>query len=194
MTPRVGILILAAGGSSRLGEPKQLLKFRGETLIRRAVDAALASNCRPVVVVLGANAELIEREIRGEVKIIHNSRWCEGMGTSIALGIAAMEVESDAAILTLCDQPLITPEILNFFAAKAGSDLVVAEYNGTIGVPALFGKEFFPELRALNGKEGAKKILIKNEVRIVRLPCAQAAIDIDTAEDFQRLQSFELKS
>jgi molybdenum cofactor cytidylyltransferase len=194
VTPRVGIVILAAGESSRLGAPKQLLKFRGETLIHRVVNAALTSICRPVFVVLGANAEAIEREIPGEAKIVHNDRWAEGMGTSIARGIDAIYDQADAVILMLCDQPLITSEILNAFAAKAEVGLVAAEYNGTIGVPALFAKEVFPELRALNGKEGAKKILLENEARVVRIPCPEAAVDIDTAADFQRLQTSKQKS
>lgn len=186
--PRVGVVILAAGESSRMGEPKQLLEFNGKTLIQTAVDAALGSVCRPVVVVVGANADAVERAISGNVKIVRNDRWAEGMGTSIARGIEAIEGEVDAVILMLCDQPLITSDILNSVAAKAHHGLAAAEYGGTIGVPALFGREFFAELRALNGSEGAKKILLKNEAKVARIACPEATVDLDTAADFQQLR------
>jgi molybdenum cofactor cytidylyltransferase len=188
---RVGVVILAAGGSSRMGAPKQLLKFRGQTLIQRAVKTALGSVCRPAVVVLGGNADLMEREISGGVKIVRNGRWSEGMGSSVACGVEAIQEETDAIILMLCDQPLITSAILDRFATESDRGLAAAEYNGTIGVPALFGREYFRELRSLIGKEGAKKILLRNEAQVVRVSCPEAAIDIDTVDDYQRLQTFE---
>jgi CTP:molybdopterin cytidylyltransferase MocA/membrane protease YdiL (CAAX protease family) len=172
-----------------MGEPKQLLEFNGKTLIQTAVDAALGSVCRPVVVVVGANADAVERAISGDVKIVRNDRWAEGMGTSIARGIEAIEGEVDAVILMLCDQPRISSGILNSVAAKADHGLAAAGYGGTIGVPALFGRQFFGELRALNGSEGAKKILLKNEARVARVACPEAAVDLDTASDLQRLRS-----
>jgi molybdenum cofactor cytidylyltransferase len=189
--PRVGVIILAAGESRRLGKPKQLLQFHGQTLIRRAVDSALGSICRPVVVVVGANSEAIEREIPSGAMVARNADWPTGMSSSIRCGLLAIHDQVDAAILLLCDQPLIGSEILNSFAAKADLRLVAAEYDATIGVPALFGGEFFADLRALKGPEGAKKILLKNAARVVRLPCPEAAMDIDTAEDYERLRKGE---
>ena len=191
MKTRVGVIILAAGESSRLGKPKQLVPFRGRSLIRIVVEAALHSACRPVVVVLGSNADRIRPEISREARVVDNPDWNEGMASSIRRGVEAIEVEADAIILMLCDQPLIDAEILNRFAEKAGAGLVAAEYEGTVGVPALFGREFFGELRTLRGKEGAKKILLANEKRVARIACPEAAVDIDTAADVQRLQTFE---
>jgi molybdenum cofactor cytidylyltransferase len=189
--PRVGVIILAAGESIRLGEPKQLVKFRGHTLIRYVANIALNSNCLPVVVVLGANAELIETEIPRDARVVKNSDWKEGMASSIRCGLNAIETDVDAVILILCDQPLLTAETLNRFAELASAGLVAAEYNGTIGVPALFGRRFFDELRSLTGKEGAKKILLAHHDEVVRIPCPEAALDIDTDADVHRLQTFE---
>jgi molybdenum cofactor cytidylyltransferase len=188
---RVGVIILAAGESSRLGKPKQLITFRGRTLVRHVVESASKSVCRPVAVVLGANMDQIRPEICEEARIVENSEWNEGMASSIRRGVEAIEAEVDAIILMLCDQPLIDAQILNRFAEKSGEGLVAAEYGGTIGVPALFASEFFDELRALRGKDGAKKILLTNENRVARIVCPEAAIDIDTAADVQRLQRFE---
>jgi len=188
---RVGVIILAAGESSRLGKPKQLVSFRGRTLIRIAVEAGLNSICRPVVVVLGAKADHIRPEVPEQARVVENSEWQEGMASSIRRGVEAIEAEVDAVILMLCDQPLVDAEILNRIAAKSEAGLVAAQYDGTVGVPALFGREYFSELRALGGKEGAKKILQANENRIARIPCPEAGVDIDTAADVQRLQRFE---
>jgi molybdenum cofactor cytidylyltransferase len=188
---RVGVIILAAGESSRLGQPKQLVPFRGRPLIRVVVESALNSVCQPVVVVLGADADRIRPEISQEARAVENPEWIEGMASSIRRGVESIEAQVDAVILMLCDQPLIDAEVLNRFAEKADAALVAAEYDGTIGVPALFGSEFFGELRALRGKEGAKKILLANAKQVVRIACREAALDIDTAADVQRLQRIE---
>lgn len=191
MKTRVGVIILAAGESSRLGQPKQLVPFRGRSLIRVVVESALNSVCQPVVVVLGADADRIRPEISQEARAVENPEWIEGMASSIRRGVESIEAQVDAVILMLCDQPLIDAEVLNRFAEKADAALVAAEYDGTIGVPALFGSEFFGELRALRGKEGAKKILLANAKQVVRIACREAALDIDTAADVQRLQRIE---
>lgn len=191
MKPRVGAVILAAGESRRLGQPKQLLPFRGKTLIQCAIDSALSSVCRPVVVVIGANAEQIRAQLLGDIRIVENPEWNEGMSSSIRRGIEAIGPEVDAVILMLADQPLVASEILNRFAQKAGAGLVAAEYNGSIGVPALFTRNYFDDLRALRGEKGAKSILMANEAHVARVPCPEAAMDIDTATDVQRLQTFE---
>jgi molybdenum cofactor cytidylyltransferase len=189
--PRVGAIILAAGESSRLGQPKQLLEFRGQTLIQCAIDAALKSICKPVVVVLGANANLIEPQISERVRIVRNPEWEEGMASSIRCGVQEIAPEVDAVILILCDQPLVDSETLNRLAQHANGDLAAAEYNGTIGVPALFGRAHIGELLALRGKEGAKKILLAHEPNVIRIACPEAAVDVDSASDVQRLQRFE---
>lgn len=187
----VGVVILAAGESSRLGQPKQLALFRGRPLIEHAIASALGSDCRPVVVVLGANADLIKANISRDVRVVINPDWQEGMASSIRCGIDAIESEIDAVMLMVCDQPLISGAILNEIASRADAKLVAAEYKGTIGVPALFGRDFFSKLKALRGKEGAKKILLANEASVMRIACPEASIDVDTADDLRKLQSYE---
>jgi molybdenum cofactor cytidylyltransferase len=189
--PRVGVVILAAGESKRLGQPKQLLPFRGKTLIRCAIDAALSSICRPVVVVIGANGDQIRRELPGDIRVVENPDWGEGMSSSIRRGVEAIESEVDAIILMLADQPLVTGEILDQFVEKADVGLVAAEYSGAIGVPALFARPYFDALLWTRGEKGAKSILVANERHVARIQCPEAALDIDTATDVQRLQTFE---
>lgn len=191
MNARVGVVILAAGESTRMGAPKQFVEFRGKSLVRHAVDVAMGSKCRPIVVVVGGNAEAVKMEIPDVARLVRNANWAEGMGTSIACGVAAIEDEADAVVLALCDQPLVTSDILNELTAFAGEGLAAAEYDGTIGVPALFGKQFFPELMALSGKEGAKKFLLRNAANVRRVKCPEAGMDIDTAEDIARLRTIE---
>jgi molybdenum cofactor cytidylyltransferase len=182
----VGIIILAAGASTRFGTPKQLAIFQGQTLLQRAIDAALGSVCRPIVVVLGANADLIAPQITAAVETRINPDWNSGMGSSIRCGLSAIEHQADAAIITLCDQPFITSETLNRLAHAADHRLVAAEYGNSIGVPALFGREYFPALRALKDSSGAKQLLTHNIEKVVRLQCPEAAVDIDTTEDYER--------
>jgi molybdenum cofactor cytidylyltransferase len=189
--PRVGVVVLAAGESKRLGQPKQLLPFRGKALIRCVIDSALSSICRPVVVVIGANGDQIRLQLSGDIRIVENPDWNEGMSSSIRRGVEAIESEVDAVILMLADQPLVTGEILNKFAEKADAGLVAAEYDGAIGVPALFARRYFAALRELRGEKGAKTILLANEKHVMRIPCPGAALDIDTVTDVQRLQTFE---
>lgn len=187
----VGIILLAAGESRRLGTPKQLIPFRGKTLLAHTVDTALASQCQPVIIVLGANAHLLKNEIPTSVIAIENPRWPEGMSSSIHAGLNALDSKTDAVILMLCDQPLITTDLLNQFTTHARAAIVAAEYNGTVGVPALFPRDVFPELLALRGPQGAKQVLIRHIDNVIKIHCAEAAIDIDTAADLERLRACE---
>jgi molybdenum cofactor cytidylyltransferase len=190
----IGIVILAAGGSRRMNnEPKQLLKFRGISLLRRAVETALASKCRPVVVVLGANAGRLKEEIEDDqIATVLNEKWEEGLGSSIKVGLSALldiHPEAEAVILTLCDQPLITSDIIDQLVEahrKIGKAIVASEYEDTTGVPALFSKEVFDKLRSIDNRSGAKS-LIENEPEIVEFVLVpQAATDIDSPQDYER--------
>lgn len=190
----IGLVILAAGSSSRLGKPKQNLVFQGSTLLQRSIKAALAADCQQVLVVLGANAPIIEPTIKSEpVQLIHNSDWQAGMSSSINCGLAALlktTPQLQSVILMLCDQPFADASIINQLiqASANNKHLVACNYNGTIGVPALFDKSHFEELLALQGNEGAKKLLLKytNEVHTVPFPLGM--IDIDTIGDYERLE------
>ena len=189
---KCGLILLAAGSSTRMGEPKQLMDYLGKPLVRHAVDTALASACSPVIVVLGANARSISEAIRDlPVETVENSRWSEGMGTSIQTGVrAAAERELDGVILALADQPLVTPEIYDRLMAQhemTSKPIVTSEYAGTVGVPVLFAKEYFPHLLALQPEQGCKGVILRHATSAVRIGCPEAEVDIDTRVDYQRL-------
>lgn len=195
----IGIIVLAAGASSRMGEPKQLLRFEGETLLRRATNAAFASRCRPVIVVTGARHEELRDVLdpTGALVVV-NEEWIEGMGSSIRHGIARLEAvtagAAEAAILMLCDQPFVTGECLDRLLAAyraAASPLVASRYESqgamTHGVPSLFGRALFPELMNLPGGEGAKSVITRHSSEAAFVLMPEAAFDIDTPRDYRTL-------
>ncbi len=194
--PTIGIVVLAAGASTRMGTPKQLLPYRGCGLLCRAVETALASVCRPVVVVLGAQAERLEHEVRQfPIRLVHNSHWADGMSSSIRAGIGELAKagnHSGAAVLMLCDQPLITPQTLDRLVAahrSTGRLIVASRYGGTVGAPALFHRSFFPTLLALEGQAGAQQIIRKNSRNASFIAAPEGAVDVDTPADYQQLRA-----
>ena len=195
----IGAVILAAGASSRMGRPKQLLEYNGLTLVRRAALAARDAGCDPVVVVTGADAEELEKELRElNLQEANNPAWESGMGSSIRAGIQAVKANDKitAVVLMLCDQPFVTSNVLSALIAahrKTGREIVASSYGGTIGVPALFGKAFFTELLRLEGEAGAKQVIQRDLTQVHLLPFPQGEIDIDTPADFARLRSWDLR-
>jgi len=189
-----GAIILAAGSSSRLGKPKQNLVFQGSTLLQRAIKFALAADTDEVVVILGANSEVIKPNLTDKnIRIIQNNDWQEGMASSIRVGLAALlkiNPQLRHVILMLCDQPFADTSIINQLikAASTGKTIVASAYNGTLGPPALFNKIHFEELLVLQGNEGAKKLLVKYEQEVHKVPFPLGMIDIDTIGDFERLE------
>lgn len=193
---KIGIIILAAGGSKRLGQPKQLLKFEGKTLIRRSVETALNSKCSPIILVLGANFSEIKNEVSDlKCEIVFNENWRSGMSSSIKIGLSKLlELSPDvsAVIVSLADQPLIKSTHFDNFIetfSRTTKPIIASFYNETVGVPALFAKDIFPVLLNLEGDKGAKTVL-KNHpesVEIFFLP--EAEIDIDTQADFEKLNN-----
>lgn len=194
--PQIGIVVLAAGASTRLGidaTPKQLLVYKGQTLIRRAAETALASVCSPVVVVLGANAVAVGAELELPLIVTRNHEWETGMASSLRAGLEAVlaaDGDVDAVVVLLCDQPFVTTELIDTLIERrreTGKTIVATEYNDARGVPALFARELFPELRELSGHEGARQIIRKHPHDTVAVPFAGAAIDIDTRDDYLAL-------
>lgn len=188
----IAAIVLAAGASTRMGSPKQLLPRGGRSLLRRAAETALRSVCEPVYVVLGARAELVRREVQDlPVRVIENPRWAEGMGTSVRAGVEAAVMEApEGLVLLLCDQPLITAEMVDALVAayrQSRPPIVAAAYNGTLGVPALFSAAVFPELLALPPAEGARRLIAARRAEVVGVPLPAGAVDVDTPEDYQRL-------
>ena len=187
---KVGIVLLAAGASSRMGTPKQLLKLQGVSLVRRAAGHALDSGCEPVVVVLGANAEMIASELNGlAVSIAVNREWAAGMSSSIRCGLQALlalDPHLKAVILFLGDQPNVTRNSLQRLTTahvQSGSALVAASYSGRIGTPAFFSRVFFDELSQLDGQGGAKSFLERHAAGVLAIDIPEAAWDLDTPED-----------
>ncbi len=193
---KISSIILAAGNSSRLnGETKQLLEFQGKTFLRRSAEIALAANFHStIVVVLGANSENMRKEIEDlPVRIVVNENWATGMSSSIKTGLAELlkEENLEAVVITLCDQPLVTTETLNNLCevfAQAGKPIAACEYENTVGVPALFSSEVFDELTNLHESDGAKKIIEKYEGKTALVAAPEAALDVDTLEDYEKLK------
>ena len=183
-----GIILLAAGESKRFGQPKQLFRFRGRTLLRHAAETALTASLGPVITVLGAEEHRCREALSGlPITIVVNPLFREGMGTSIAIGARSL-TDEDAAIITLCDQPDLTAATLQALHNKheqTGANIVAAHYQGTNGPPALFARAYFPQLRQLSGPAGAKA-LIASEPNLVSMDCREAAFDLDTPADFAR--------
>ncbi len=189
----IGIIVLAAGASLRLGKPKQLLQFQGKTLLRRAVENAVETNFKTIVV-LGANFERATAEIEDlEIEICFNKNWHNGMSSSLKTGLKKLlEIAPNpsAVIITLCDQPFINSQVFNNLAEtfeKTNAPIVASEYAETVGVPALFSYSMFDELLNLSADEGARKIIRKHLTSVRKISVPQAEIDIDTAEDYQKL-------
>jgi len=186
-----GIIILAAGASTRMGQPKQLLRVGSENLIQRVLRTALATVFRPVVVVLGAKWEKIEPELEAfPVHKVVNETWANGMGSSISAGLNYLLQEEstlDAVIILVGDQPLLNAQILldlHQLAQTQQAPLVVSHYANTMGVPALFTRALFPELIALEGATGAKALIQKYRDRAAILEFPEGALDLDTPEDW----------
>lgn len=191
-----GVIILAAGSSSRLGSPKQLLAYAGSTLLQHAVDTALASDAVHVVVVLGANANSIKQELKDTTAdIVVNDAWEEGMASSIRCGLQTLlkiNSQLEAVLLMVGDQPFVTATLLNDLLdvyRKEQRSIVASKYETTFGTPVLFTNKFFTELLELTGDVGAKSLVRKymSEAAFVSFP--QGEIDIDTMEDYKKVES-----
>lgn len=194
--PKIGVIVLAAGSSKRMkGELKQLLVFRGKTLLRSAVETAFQTNFESVVVVVGSNSERLIKEIDDlAVEIVINKNWETGLSSSIKTGLSAiLKNPLDAVIITLCDQPLIltgTLQKLGDIFAQTRSLIIATKYADTAGVPALFASEIFDELMNLQNDSGAKKIINKYKEKTISISAAEAEIDVDTIDDYQKLTLF----
>lgn len=182
---RAGIVVLAGGASVRMGRPKQLLQVKGEPLVRRVVKAALRSKADSVAVVLGAYHDAVGSVLADlPVTLAFNGSWTEGMAGSMQTGLAALPPGTEAALFLTCDQPAVDARILNRILRAAGEDplaRVACAYGDTVGIPALFGKGWFPRFRDLAGDKGAKTLLQGEGV--VEIPWEPGAHDLDTPED-----------
>lgn len=191
---RIGAVILAAGGSSRFGQPKQLISFRGKSLVRRIIDAACEAGCSPIVVVIRSEDEKFHPELdRAGVVIAQNHQWPRGIGSSIRCGIQGLTNSSpdvEASVLLVCDQPAVDSRVIQRLIAlreTTGKSIVASSYGDTLGVPALFTRSIFEELLSLGDKAGAKSIVLRSRERVASLSFPEGEIDIDTWEDWEKL-------
>ena len=191
---QIGLVLLAAGESSRMGSPKQLLDYHGAPLLRHASEEALKCNCGPVIVVLGSKAAKIREVLEGlPVDIVENAEWWTGIGSSIRIGVSRAEkLDLDGIILALADQPLVLHGTYNTLIMTwrvTKKPIVASQYAGTVGVPAFFSREYFCKLIALEPAQGCKGLILSNGNDTVRLDCAEAEADVDTPQDFERIQA-----
>lgn len=186
-----GVIILAAGESTRLGRPKQNLIYRGETLLQNAADAACACNAGPVIIVTGANEDmLIPVRSAGSIVTTRNDNWREGIGSSVSEGMRCLlktEKSAGGVILMLCDQPFVNSRVLASLIEKkleTGKGIVASAYESTFGPPVLFDSKYFSNLLSLSGNEGAKRLLYQFRKDLTSVDFTSGATDIDTEEDY----------
>jgi len=195
----VPVVLLAAGASTRLGQPKQLLRlpaFGDETLLDHMVAIARASGAAPIFVVLGAHAEeiILDCELLG-CSLVRNPAWAAGMASSLRAGIAAALENTPAAagaMVMVCDQPGLSAEHLGSLLDAHRSDtnrIVASRYSGRTGVPAIFPCGLFPALLALRGDQGARVLLQQSEAAVYAIDFPGGELDLDSLEDLHRLQA-----
>jgi CTP:molybdopterin cytidylyltransferase MocA len=191
----VAAVILAAGGSSRLGRPKQLLEYREETLLNRSIRLAREAGACPVIAILGADYETIRASVRGSASIpLYNDRWRQGIASSIHHGMRALGVCAPGAagvLLMGCDQPLLTAEhlraLIHAFTTSEAEAIVASAYAGAHGVPAVFPQATFADLRALQGDKGARSIIESADFPVVDVEFTGGEVDIDSPKDLAQL-------
>ncbi len=189
----IAAVVLAAGGSTRMGQPKLLLDWRGEPLIHWPVKAALDAGLSPVIVVTGAAAEAVERSLSGlEVKLVHNPDWKKGQSTSVRCGIEALPETTEAVIFLLGDQPQLPVSFLEKMVAAYRSNaqsfsIFISAFQGRRGNPVLFDKSVFQELRSLEGDAGGRLIFSKHPLYLIPVEDPGMLLDIDSPEDYENL-------
>lgn len=191
---KIPILLLAAGSSSRMEQPKQLLHWGEQTLIEHQIQTLLKTD-HPVHVVIGSYSEIILPVIEQlPVNIFINSDWESGMGSSISFGINQIIQkfpDADGVLITLLDQPLVTTSYIEKMlgAYHSGSQQILASHSasGWTGVPVLFDQCYFKELSELKNEDGAKKIIKRHEKNLMLLEAGEMLEDMDTPETYLRL-------
>jgi molybdenum cofactor cytidylyltransferase len=191
---QVGAILLAAGTSSRLGTPKQLLSFGEVPLVRHVAQQALASRLAGLFVVVGNRAADVRVALAGlDVEIVENTRFQQGQSTSLRHGLLAFPSSLDAALILLVDQPFVDSALIDRLIAlyeETGAPIVAPQHAGRRGNPVLFDRSLLPELLTVVGDTGAREIIQRHRDRVVslELPDDRAFTDVDTWEDYQRIR------
>jgi molybdenum cofactor cytidylyltransferase len=196
------VILLAAGGSRRLGTPKQLVSFEGEALVSRVVRTAQGAKPRELIVVLGSEASRVREACETSQpsatyfvrpQYVINENWAEGMGSSIRAGTAKLAPDTEAVVLMLCDQPRINSGLL-IDLVKALDETTPAAaccYSGTPGAPCAFDRSLIPALAHLTGDRGARDLIRSPHHKVALLDFEPAAFDVDTPDDLSRLPQFQ---
>ncbi|MBE9508933.1 MAG: NTP transferase domain-containing protein, partial [Chloroflexi bacterium] len=192
---QIAAVILAAGASTRFGQPKQLLDWKGKPMLAHVTDVTLAAGLEPVIVVLGCQAEAIREALAAHlVQTVMNWRWEEGLSTSVQVGLAALPPATEAVILIQCDQPLLTTDLLGALAVRfeeTDAAIVHPTHAGRRGTPALFARRLFAELAAVGGDVGGREIIARHagEIATVEVADPDTLADVDTPADYERLRA-----
>jgi molybdenum cofactor cytidylyltransferase len=192
----VAAIILAAGRSTRMGGPNKLLaELGGKPLVRTVTEQALASKAQGVIVVIGHQAEQVEKALHGlKVKFVHNPDFAEGLASSVKAGIAAVPQNADGAVICLGDMPLISAHLIDrlieSFAPDHGNLIAVPVSDGRRGNPVLWSRRFFNELMTLDGDIGARHLIAKHSEAVAEVPVEGhgAFLDIDTPQALEAAQ------
>ncbi|HEY9680339.1 MAG TPA: nucleotidyltransferase family protein [Oculatellaceae cyanobacterium] len=186
----IAIVILAAGSSKRMGQPKQKLNIGGKTFLQNAIDVASLTSCSVVLVVVQSLEAADAFKIPTNVRLLVNADYAAGMATSIKVAVNVLESYEniDALMIMNCDQPRIsTPDLQQLIDVYKPGCIVASTFGGTIGSPALFDRRFFPELQLLQGDRGAKSVILQNKSRLIEVSMPGAQVDVDTREDYEAL-------
>ncbi len=191
--PALSVLIPAAGASTRLGQAKQLVNYRGKPLLEHVIDVVSSINPLEILVITGANSEAVRDTIRNPaVRWVHNPQWPEGLGGSIAIGAGAVKPESAGLMIMLSDQYRVCEndllKLLDTWLTRPGR-IVAAESGGRCMPPLIFPSTMFNELEKLSGETGARELLAQNPEQVMAVPLENAIFDLDSPEQLQNLQA-----
>jgi molybdenum cofactor cytidylyltransferase len=194
---RIAAIVLAAGRSTRMGGPNKLLaEIGGRPLVRIAVEEALASQARRVIVVTGHQRERVEAALNGlDVERVHNPDFAEGLSTSLKAGIAAVPSDVDGVIVCLADMPQVNAKLmdrlLSAFDPEKGALVIVPTIDGKRGNPVVWSRRFFPELAALDGDTGARHLIASYPEAVIEVPLSgnAALVDVDTPDALQAVKA-----
>ncbi len=188
---RIGAVVLAAGGSLRMGQPKQLLPVGGRPMVRLVTEAAVSAGLAQIVVVIGAHAEAVRAALAGlPVGLVLNEAWADGLSSSVRAGLRALDPGTQAALLVLGDQPALTADLLRLLVDRylaTGAPIVAPFYEGQRGNPVLFDRALFSELSTVEGDSGGRILIDRYQGRVERVDVEDAAVimDIDSPQDYE---------
>ncbi len=190
----ISAVVLAAGTSSRMGEPKQLLKVGTTTLLEAVLEKVTSSNVDEVIVVLGSSANrVLRRTALGKSRVVLNKEFRTGMSGSLKAGVKAVSPESDAVLVVLADQPLLSEKTLNSMIetyVRTRSPIIAPRFHRRRGNPILFDRSLFLELQSLTGDRGAKSVVERHPDLLLEVPVEDEGVvfDIDTKEDYKKVR------